>query len=64
MNHPVEALRLFLESAPEKGSGDKLADTSIAAVTELSRSLKENHAASDDPWQEAIDATVSLAMRA
>jgi hypothetical protein len=60
----VEALRPFLESVPKNGSGDKLSVASIAAVTELSRSLKENHAASDDLWQAAIDATLSLAMRA
>jgi hypothetical protein len=48
----------------EKGSGDKLADASIAAVTELVRSLKENHAASDDHWQGAIEATLSFANEA
>jgi hypothetical protein len=60
----VEALRPFLESMRTIGSGDKLADASIAAVTELARNLKENHAASDDLWQEAIEATVSFANEA
>ncbi|MDB5610194.1 MAG: hypothetical protein JWP25_7094 [Bradyrhizobium sp.] len=44
--------------------GDAAADASITAVTKLSRALEENHAASDDLWQEAIDATLSFAMRA
>jgi hypothetical protein len=60
----VEALRPFLESMRTTGSDDKLSDASIAAVTELARSLKENHAASDDLWQEAIEATVSFANQA
>jgi hypothetical protein len=57
----VEALRPFLESMRTKGSGDRLADASLAAVTELTRSLKENHAATDDLWQNAIEATLSFA---
>jgi hypothetical protein len=60
----VEALKPFLESMRRKGSGDKLADASIAAVTELARSLKENHSASDDLWQDAIEATLSFANEA
>jgi hypothetical protein len=40
----------------KSGSDDALARASIAAVTELARSLKENHAVSDDLWQEAIEA--------
>jgi hypothetical protein len=40
--------------------GDKLADASAAAVTELVRSLKDNRAASDDLWQKAIEATLSF----
>jgi hypothetical protein len=55
----VDALKPFLQGVPR--SGDKLADASIAAVTELVRSLKENHAASDDLWQDAIEATRSFA---
>jgi hypothetical protein len=57
----AEALRPFLETMRRKRSGDKLADASTAAVTELARSLKENHAASNDLWEEAIEATVSFA---
>ena len=45
-------------------SGDALARTSIASVAELARSLKENHAASDELWQEAIEATLSYANKA
>ena len=59
----AEALRPFLESMRKRAS-DKLADASIAAVTELVRSLKENHAASDDLWQDAIEATLSFANEA
>jgi hypothetical protein len=60
----VEALGPFLESMRSEGSGDTLARASIAAVTELARSLEENHAASDDLWQEAIEATLSFANEA
>jgi hypothetical protein len=60
----VEALRPFLESMCKKGAGSKLADASTAAITQLVRSLQENSAASDDLWQEAIEATVSLANEA
>jgi hypothetical protein len=60
----AEALKPFLESMRKSGSGDALARASIAAVTELARSLKENHAASDDLWQEAIEATLSYANEA
>jgi len=60
----AEALRPFLESMRKSASGDALARASIAAVTELARSLKENHAATDDLWQEAIDATLSYANEA
>ena len=56
-----EALRPFLESMRKSGSEDALARASIAAVTELARSLKENHAASHDLWLEAIEATLSYA---
>jgi DNA-directed RNA polymerase specialized sigma24 family protein len=41
-------------------AGDKLADASGAAVRKLARSLTENHAASDDLWQEAIECTLSF----
>ena len=57
----AEALTPFLESMRKSASGDALARASIAAVTELARSLKENYAATDDLWQEAIDATLSYA---
>jgi hypothetical protein len=60
----AEALKPFLESMRKSCCGDPLARASIAAVTELARSLKENHAASDDLWQEAIDATLSYANEA
>jgi hypothetical protein len=45
----AEALRPFLESMRTMPASDKLADASSAAATELARSLKENHAAPDDP---------------
>ena len=48
----------------KSGSDDALARASIAAVTELTRSLKENDAASNDLWQDAIDATLSYASEA
>jgi hypothetical protein len=60
----VEALRPFLETMRGERSGDKLANASTAAVTELVRSLKENHAASNDLWEEAIEATLSFANEA
>jgi hypothetical protein len=56
----AEALRPFLESMRGKAVGDKLANASTAAVTELVRSLKDTDAASDDLWQEAIEATISF----
>jgi hypothetical protein len=34
------------------------------AVTPLARSLKENHRASNDFWQDAIEATLSFANEA
>jgi hypothetical protein len=54
----IEKLKPFLDRM-RSGQDDKLADASTAAVTELVRSLEENHAASDDLWQEAIEATLS-----
>ena len=60
----AEALKPFLESMRQSESDDALARASIAAVTELARSLKENHAASNDLWQEAIEATLSYANEA
>lgn len=55
----LAALESFLESMVlKKGAGNKLADASTDAVMALSRSLKENQAASDDRWQEAIEATL------
>jgi hypothetical protein len=56
----AEALAPFLDLMYQQGSKDKLGSASLAAVTKLSRSLKENHAASDDVWQEAIEATLSF----
>jgi hypothetical protein len=56
----VEALRPFLEMMSRRRSGDKLADASTATVIELVRSLSENHAASNDQWEEAIEATLSF----
>jgi hypothetical protein len=60
---PVEAadaLMPFLDLMRRQGSTDTLASASVAAVTKLSQSLKDNHTASDDLWQEAIDATLSF----
>jgi hypothetical protein len=58
----VAALRPFLESMrKETSKGDSLADASSVAVNELVRSLEANRAATDDLWQDAIDATLSFA---
>jgi hypothetical protein len=60
---PAEAadvLMPFLDLMRRQGSTDTLASASVASVTKLSRSLKDNHAASDDFWQEAIEATLSF----
>ena len=58
----VAALRPFLEAMRnETSKGDSLADASSAAVHELVRSLEADHAATDDLWQDAIDATLSFA---
>jgi hypothetical protein len=56
----VEALRPFLEAMHKEHSTSKLAEASTGAVTELARSLRENHAASNDLWEEAIEATLSF----
>jgi hypothetical protein len=56
----VEALRPFLEMMHKEHSTSKLAEASTDAVTELARSLKENRAASNDLWEEAIEATLSF----
>jgi hypothetical protein len=56
----ADALTPFLDLMREQDSTDKLGSASLAAVTKLSRSLTENHAASDDLWQEAIEATLSF----
>ena len=56
----AEALTPFLNLMRKQGSTDKLGSASLAAVTKLLRSLQENHAASDDLWQEAIEATLSF----
>jgi hypothetical protein len=54
----VEKLKPFLDRM-RSGQGNTLADSSIAAVTKLAQNLQEKHAASDDLWQEAIEATLS-----
>jgi hypothetical protein len=56
----VEALTPFLDAMGRETSKSKLADASTAAVTELVRSLKENHAASNDLWEDAIETTLSF----
>jgi hypothetical protein len=53
-------LRPFLEAMHKEHSTSKLAEASTGAVTELARSLRENHAASNDLWEEAIEATLSF----
>jgi hypothetical protein len=58
--HTVEALTPFLDAMGRETSKSKLADASTAAVTELVRSLKENHAASNDLWEDAIETTLSF----
>lgn len=56
----VEALRPFLEAMASEPAKCKLADASSVRVLELVRSLRENHAASNDLWEEAIEATLSF----
>jgi hypothetical protein len=56
----VEELTPYLDVMGRDTSKSKLADASTASVTKLVRSLKENHAASDDLWEEAIEATLSF----
>ena len=56
----VEALRPFLEAMASEPSKSKLADASTTRVSELVRSLRENHAASNDLWEESIEATLSF----
>jgi hypothetical protein len=56
----VEALMPFLEAMHKEHSTSKLAEASTDAVTELVRSLREHHAASNDLWEEAIEATLSF----
>jgi hypothetical protein len=56
----ADALGPFLGSMASQRPGDKLADASIVAVAALARSLRENHAASNDLWQDAIEATLSF----
>jgi len=61
----VAALRPFMESMrQENHRGDRLAEASSAAVDELVRSLEANDEATDDLWQDAIDATLSFANEA
>jgi hypothetical protein len=58
----AKALEPFLESMAHKNrSGAKLGNASADAVLALARSLRETNEASDDLWQEAIDATLSYA---
>ena len=58
----VAALRPFIESIrKETSQGDRIADAVSAAVSELVRSLEANHGATDDLWQDAINATLSYA---
>jgi DNA-binding SARP family transcriptional activator len=56
----AEALRPFLTAMHKEHAQSKLAEASTDAVTELVRSLSENHAASNDLWEEAIEATLSF----
>jgi hypothetical protein len=61
----VAVLRPFMEFMRQKNhAGDRLAEVSSIAVSELVRSLEANHEASDDLWQDAIDATLSFANEA
>jgi hypothetical protein len=61
----IAELRPFMESMREETSkGDKLADASSAAVNQLVQSLEVNHLATDDLWQDAIEATLSFANEA
>jgi len=53
----AEALRPFSQAMRIERSANELA----AAITELARSLNENHAASNDLWLEAIENAVSFA---
>ncbi len=61
----IAALRPFMDSMREETSkGDKLADASSAAVDQLVQSLQANQVATDDLWQDAIEAALSFANEA
>jgi hypothetical protein len=58
----VEALRPFVNTMRNRASGnDRLADASAAAVGALVRRLEAKGVATDDLWEEAIEASLSFA---
>jgi hypothetical protein len=58
----VEALRPFLNTMRSRASGiDVLADASADAVGKLVRRLEATGIATDDLWEEAIEASLSFA---
>lgn len=58
----VEALRPFVNTMSNQPSeNDRLADASAAAVDALVRRLEADGVATDDLWEEAIEASLSFA---
>ncbi|WP_213775223.1 hypothetical protein [Bradyrhizobium sp. dw_78] len=58
----VEAIRPFVNAMRTRASGnDRLADASAAAVGALMQRLEDEGVATNDIWQEAIEASLSFA---
>ncbi len=58
----VEALRPFLNTMRNQASGNgRLADAAIVTVGTLVQSLEDKGVATDDLWEEAIEASLSFA---
>jgi hypothetical protein len=58
----VEVLRPFVNAMHNRSSGnDRLADASAAAVGALVQRLEAKGVATDDLWEEAIEASLSFA---
>jgi hypothetical protein len=61
----VDALRPFVDAMHSRGSGsDRLADAAAAAVSALMQRLEVKGVATDDLWEEAIEASLSFANEA
>jgi hypothetical protein len=61
----IEALRPFMNAMRSRTSGtDRFADASVAAVGALVQRLETKGVATDDLWEEAIEASISFANEA